>query len=343
MNSVADTSGEGPAHQITYGYDWRGVRLSRTETPTDAGSASRYFFYSPELQLLESTVDDSNNVWGQSAHHISATPLAANRDIIWFNGAPIAEIGPPRTPPDNTPLSTHRTFVTAMDATGTFWTFTDHLGTPLIQTDNTTAIVWRAEHEPYGSVWKMRAGARTDQPLRFPGQELAMTWEGGEENYNVFRWYRASFGKYTQPDPAGNSATNSFLYGNANPINWIDSLGQYSHPPGGPYHSPFPTGCKPEDPCNVLYFKYAELTKMIESHKQWGKANPNDPTDHTKEIWDLHNARNNCAALIKKNCTNKSCEFCKNAAAPSAKAIAGVIIWEIIKACVVPEFEPALP
>lgn len=28
-----------------------------------------------------------------------------------------------------------------------------------------------------------------------------MTWEGSEENYNIFRWYRAGWGRYTQPDP----------------------------------------------------------------------------------------------------------------------------------------------
>jgi RHS repeat-associated protein len=249
MNAVADTSGEGPAHQITYGYDWRGVRVSRTETPTDAGSASRYFFYSPELQFLESTVDDSNNVWGQSAHHIASAPLVANRDIIWFNGAPVAEIGPPRTP-DNTPLSTHRTLVTAMEATNTFWTFTDHLGTPLIQMDNTTTIVWRAEHEPYGNVWKMRAGARTDQPLRFPGQELAMTWEGGEENYNVFRWYRAGWGRYTQSDPLGLAAgINDFSYAIDDPLHYIDPTGREALPipPMGPPAQicPFPVSPKP--------------------------------------------------------------------------------------------------
>jgi hypothetical protein len=108
MTTVTDTSAEGPAHQISYGYDYRGVRISRTETPTDAGSANRYFFYTPELQLLSSTVDDSNNVWGQSAHIMSA-PLSMNREVVWFAGQPVAEYGPPRTPDSVTPLSAHHT------------------------------------------------------------------------------------------------------------------------------------------------------------------------------------------------------------------------------------------
>jgi hypothetical protein len=44
MNAVIDTAGEGAAHQISYGYDYRGVRVSRTESPTDVGTASRYYF-----------------------------------------------------------------------------------------------------------------------------------------------------------------------------------------------------------------------------------------------------------------------------------------------------------
>src|ERR1043165_5621909 len=98
-------------------------------------------------------------------------------------------------------------------ATNTFYTFTDHLGTPLIQTDPTAAIVWRAEHEPYGNVYLMRKGSRADQPLRFPGQEAAMAWEGSEENYNVFRWYRAGWGRYTSADPIADIVTARALKG----------------------------------------------------------------------------------------------------------------------------------
>jgi RHS repeat-associated protein len=225
MSTVTDTAGEGPAHQVTYGYDYRGVRVSRTETPTDAGSSTRYFFYTPELQFLSSTVDDSNNVWGQSAHIMSA-PLAMNREIIWFAGQPVAEFGPPRTPDATGPLSLHRTFGTNTPANNLFYTFTDHLGTPLLQTDPSTAIVWRAEYEPYGNVYLMRKGSRADQPLRFPGQEAAMTWEGTEENYNVFRWYRAGWGRYSQADPVGFEAgTNFFGYASGNPISASDPFG----------------------------------------------------------------------------------------------------------------------
>lgn len=30
-----------------------------------------------------------------------------------------------------------------------------------------------------------------------------MTWGGTEETYNIFRWYRGGWGRYTQADPVG--------------------------------------------------------------------------------------------------------------------------------------------
>ena len=53
-----------------------------------------------------------------------------------------------------------------------------------------------------------------------------MTSEGGEKNYNIFRWYRAGWGRYTQSDPAGfKGGLNLFAYARENPLTWIDPYG----------------------------------------------------------------------------------------------------------------------
>jgi RHS repeat-associated protein len=60
-----------------------------------------------------------------------------------------------------------------------------------------------------------------------------MTWEGQEESYNIFRWYKAGWGRYTQADPIGLIPTifgvkNQFTYAGANPVDRVDPLGLYS-------------------------------------------------------------------------------------------------------------------
>jgi RHS repeat-associated protein len=139
----------------------------------------------------------------------SAAPAIA-WEYVWFGGQPVAQIA---------------------SATGAIeWTFTDHLGTPLLQTDATAQITWRAEYEPYGTIHTLRAGTGKHQPLRFPGQEAE---EGGEVAYNIFRWYRAGWGRYTQSDPLHVFRTlseESQAYGYAldNPLKFRDPLGLYT-------------------------------------------------------------------------------------------------------------------
>jgi hypothetical protein len=73
-------------------------------THDDAGSGLvRYSFYSPEMNLVAETEPST-----------SATQTAAY-EYVWFAGAPVAQI-------DTVTSTTH-------------WTFTDHLGTPQIQTN----------------------------------------------------------------------------------------------------------------------------------------------------------------------------------------------------------------
>ena len=45
-------------------------------------------------------------------------------------------------------------------------------------------------------------------------------------NYNVFRWYRAEWGRYTQADPIGlEGGWNLYRYAAANPLTYVDPLG----------------------------------------------------------------------------------------------------------------------
>jgi RHS repeat-associated protein len=128
----------------------------------------QYFFYSIEKTLLSHT----------RIHAGSGTPQVA-ADYIWFGGYPVAE----------------------ERFSGTRFTIPDHLGTPFLQTTTSGSPVWRVEYEPFGSVWSARTGAAIDQRLRLPGQEYDDQIR--DRAYNVFRWYRSAWGRYTQADPLG--------------------------------------------------------------------------------------------------------------------------------------------
>jgi RHS repeat-associated protein len=160
-------------------------------TTTSEGTARRHSLYTPELQLLAET------------EITTATTPAIAYEYIWFAGQPLAQIATPTG---------------AID-----WYFNDHLGTPILQTDADANLVWRVEYDPYGTVFSVRTGAEKHQPLRFPGQEN----DGGAElSYNVFRHYRASWGRYTQADPLGRRGEkHPYAYGRQNPLRYVDPRG----------------------------------------------------------------------------------------------------------------------
>jgi RHS repeat-associated protein len=135
-----------------------------------APNPTQYFFYSPERRLLSLT----------ELKAAGGMPEVAV-DYIWFGGEPVAQ----------EKLATSETRLT----------FTDHLGTPFLQTTTGASPTWRAEYEPFGDVWMMRAGSEEEQRLRFPGQEFDE--QTPERAYNIFRWYRSGWGRYTQVDPLG--------------------------------------------------------------------------------------------------------------------------------------------
>jgi RHS repeat-associated protein len=188
-------------HRVIYGYNGRGVRISRLEVPVSPEfGAERHFVYT---RLLAATRDCRANWWDGSADPVAGQVF--HYEIIWFGSRPVAQVTP---------------------GGATRFTFADHLATPQLQTDSAKNVIWRAEYEPFGSIYEMRVGNRNDQPLRFPGQEAAMTWEGFEENYNIFRWYRAAWGRYTQADPIGfQGGINLYAYVRGNPLRLSDRFG----------------------------------------------------------------------------------------------------------------------
>lgn len=204
----------------SYTYDGRGVRV-HTDGP-DFSLGSDYI-YTPELNLRSRIRTDGE--WAET--------------FLWLNGHPVAHLITTNAPYPNADLSGR-------------YMVTDHLGTPMLETDLDGVIQWQAEYEPYGNVYVMRTGMPTDQILRLPGQELAASsGDGAEENYNIFRWYRAGWGRYTQPDPIELLAgANLFSYTLGNPIRYSDRFGLLRGPmptPTVPYPQTLPPpACAPE-------------------------------------------------------------------------------------------------
>ena len=165
----------------------RGLRAT-----TALGQMRRYTFYTKDLHLLSETMLSS-----------AATPPLAY-DYVWFNGEPLAQVA---------------------TATGDVnYYFNDHAKTPLATTTTSANTTWRAEREPYGERIVVRVGADTQQTLDLPGQESVN--DSADARYNIFRWYRPNWGRYTQSDPLGLAGgLHLFSYGAENPTRLTDPIG----------------------------------------------------------------------------------------------------------------------
>lgn len=236
-------------------------------TETEPAMLTRYSFYTPELQLL-----------AQSELTSDPTP-SIEHEYIWFGGQPVAQIA---------------------SATGAIaWYFNDHLGTPILQTDAAANVIWRVEREPYGRIFEVRAGASRYQPLAFPGQED----EGGETAYNIFRWYRGGWGRYTQSDPAGfqGSGLTLFQYSFDNPVSNYDPHGAIVLGPNqdcprfAPAREALQKKTKDKKCCNFFKGQFGKnLKDLIDSPtpivvKKWPLTDPNalaeTPCNAAQEIW----------------------------------------------------------
>ena len=160
-------------------------------------NARKYYFYDTEGHLLAET------------ETTSGSSPAIEWEYVWFNDQPLAQINA---------------------KTGEIaYYFNDHLGTPIIQTSEHGDVIWRAEYEPFGTIFAVRAGEDWYQPLRFPGMIADIGNPETDVYYNVHRYYRSSWGRYTQPDPLGRwGDEHPYLYAQGQPTGIIDPTGEKS-------------------------------------------------------------------------------------------------------------------
>jgi RHS repeat-associated protein len=98
----------------------------------------------------------------------------------------------------------------------------DQLGTIQKLTDASGALIWDRIARPFGETVSINAASGIEQKLRFPGQ---YTDETGL-NYNYFRDYDPTLGRYLESDPLGlRGGINTYAYVRANPLSYVDPLG----------------------------------------------------------------------------------------------------------------------
>ena len=118
---------------------------------------------------------------------------------------------------------------TSLAGADILYVHTDHLGTPRLATDEMGTVVWRnlPTTEPFGNspVEEDPDGDATLTTLnpRFPGQYAD---KETNLNYNYFRDYDPSTGRYVQSDPIGlRGGINTYAYGGGSPLTNIDEDG----------------------------------------------------------------------------------------------------------------------
>ncbi|ACM22010.1 RHS repeat protein [Geotalea daltonii FRC-32] len=187
-NSIADN-----ATTYTYNQNQRLIRAAATQT-------GDYVYNASGERVKKTTVGTTIHfIYDRAGSLLVENASDGLTEYVYLNGEPVAKI----------------------NATGTNYIHTDHLGTPLIMSDASGAKVWEIEGRPFGDSAAI-TGAGTLN-LRFPGQYADQ--ESGL-NYNYFRDYNPSIGRYIQKDPIGfRGGINLYAYVQNNPINFIDPEG----------------------------------------------------------------------------------------------------------------------
>jgi RHS repeat-associated protein len=218
-----------PANNATFSAP---ANVPLTATASDDGSVAQVqFFIGATLIATQTAAPYGATLTGVPAGNYTLTAQATDNLGVVTTSAPVA-------------IS-----VQAAAPTGMFFIHPDHLNTPRLITDAAGAPVWRWDNDdPFGNNSPNQnpngAGNFTCN-LRLPGQYFDRETN---LNYNYFRDYDPSIGRYVQSDPIGLlGGVNTYGYVDGDPINASDPLGLMGNgsgavQTGGTVRPPTPPG-----------------------------------------------------------------------------------------------------
>jgi RHS repeat-associated protein len=196
------------------------------------------------------------------------------------------------------------------------WSYltTDHLGTPLLATDDAGTVAWEGGFEPFGRDYQAGtpdAALDNGLHLRLPGQWEDLSWHdatsGASVYYNVHRWIEPATGRYTRLDPFGlRYVINLFTYASGNPVLQADPDGRL---PTFPVHNPITcsiaVGSEARSRGKGMGWRWAHCWASCEITKSCGGESVAKPFGLLKEVIDLVGC---FASSINSVGTGGSCE-----------------------------------
>ncbi len=229
MSQIKTDSDETAGALVTLAYDGRSFlkEAARSPFPGQPATVTTNPTYSSDGLLMHKATSE---VLGPDDPRGEGT-ATSDTYVLYFAGRPVGIL-------ENETV-TDLDGGTSSSSTLTYLT-TDHLGTPVLATDETGTTTWAGGFAPFGADWQAETGTGASDAgvfLRFPGQWDDPAWGGAGTAgtsasdpgfyYNVHRWYEPGTGRYGRVDPLVrfSELPDYYVYAGAEPLTSIDPLG----------------------------------------------------------------------------------------------------------------------
>ncbi len=147
--------------------------------------------------------DEAGHLVGE--YTISGSAVTVLQETVWLGDIPVATLRP------------------VSGVTTVFYVHTDQLNTPRKVTNTANVLRWKWDPTPFGEGIPAEPAGAFKYNLRFPGQYFDVE---SNLNYNYFRDYDPTIGRYTESDPIGIKAgVNTYAYVRLKPQSKSDPRG----------------------------------------------------------------------------------------------------------------------